>query len=107
MPELFKANSVRGEIFSGSPSANKKPAINPPIMMPPAKNRLHDSFLQLYFRKGISKGKHAAQIWRSVDETPSVLLPAINNAGTIKPIITPPTYQGQDCLRKSCINRIE
>src|SRR5881227_3587194 len=43
----------------------------------------------------------AAQISRSDADTPKDLFPAIKSAGTISPMSTPPTYQGQDCLRNS------
>ena len=46
----------------------------------------------------------AAQIWRSEDDMPNVLLPDINKAGTIKPIKGPATYQAQGCFKKSIMN---
>jgi hypothetical protein len=48
-------------------------------------------------------GKQAAQIWRMLEDIPKCLLPKINNAGTIKPMIAPATYQVQGCLKNSII----
>ena len=48
-------------------------------------------------------GKQAAQIWRILDEIPKCLLPKINNAGTIKPMILPAAYQVHGCFKNSII----
>jgi hypothetical protein len=48
-------------------------------------------------------GKQAAQIWRILDEIPKCLLPKINNAGTIKPMILPAAYLVHGCFKNSII----
>jgi hypothetical protein len=73
----------------------KRKEINPPINIPKTKNRFHNSFFQLYLKKGILAGKQAAHIWRNEDEIPNVLLPSINRTGTVRPISGPATYHGQ------------
>ncbi len=44
---------------------------------------------------------HAAQMWRSDDEIPSVLLPANKRAGTASPINGPAMYHGHGWRKSS------
>jgi hypothetical protein len=52
-------------------------------------------------KKEILAGKQAAQMCLNDEETPSLLLPMINNNGTVNPIKGPATYHGQGCLINS------
>ena len=71
-----------------------------------SKNKFQNSFLQLYLKNLIFAGKQAAHIWRKLEDKPNVLLPMMSNAGTIKPIIVPATYQGQGAFKFSIISNI-
>src|SRR5690606_32479436 len=71
--------------------------------MPNTKNRFHTSFFQSYLKNGMPAGTHEAQMCRSEELIPNDLFPKINNAGTVKPISGPATYQGHGCLINSII----
>ena len=48
----------------------------------------------------------SAQIWRSEEEAPSILLPQKSRMGMVAPIKGPTTYQGQGPSKKSVISFI-
>ncbi len=48
-------------------------------------------------------GKQAAQICRSDEEIPNVLLPVISKSGTVRPISGPASHQGQGCFIHTAI----
>ena len=52
-------------------------------------------------KKGIFAGRQAAHTCRSDEEIPKVLLPNINNVGTVKPIRGPAIYQAQGFVPNS------
>ena len=87
-----------GSTVTGLGFDKKNAVITPPSKMPPTKKRFHASFFHSYRKKEMSPGKHAAQICRKDEEMPKVLLPKINNKGTVSPISGPATYHGQGCL---------
>src|SRR5436305_14828366 len=72
--------------------------------MPPAKNKFHTSFFQLYLKNEISAGKHAAQMCRKLEERPNTRLPRINSTGTISPMSGPDIHHGHGCLMTSIIS---
>jgi len=77
--------------------------MKPPANIPVTKIRFQFSFFQLYWKKGIFAGIQAAQICRSEELMPNVLLPNISNSGTVRPISGPDIYQGHGCCIQSII----
>jgi len=54
-------------------------------------------------KKAMLEGKQAAQVWRSDEEMPKVLLARSKSNGTISPMIGPATYQGQGSYSNALI----
>jgi len=75
------------------------PAIHPPMIIPNANIKFHDSAFQSYLKNLTLVGMHMAQIWRKDDEIPNALLPNKSKSGTINPINGPVIYQGQGCVK--------
>jgi hypothetical protein len=75
-----------------------KPAIHPPMIMPNAKIKFHDSAFQSYLKNLTLVGMHMAQMCRNEEEMPNALLPNKSKSGIINPISGPVIYQGQGCI---------
>lgn len=94
LPKSFTPNAFKSMIVDSAISISfgfdiKKVAINPPIAVPSTKFKFQISFFQLYLKKGIFAGIHAAQICLKEDDIPKVLFPRISKVGTVNPINRP------------------
>src|SRR5690606_28647395 len=87
--------AVLGETTIGSGLLRRGVATNPPIRIPPTKNRFQAYRFQSYLKNGIFAGTQAAQMCVSEEEILRCLLPSNSKAGTASPITAPATYQGQ------------
>lgn len=103
---MESSDTKSGCTVIGAGLDKKLAEITPPKKIPKTKNKFHTSFRQLYLKKGILVGRHAAQICLSDELIPKDLLPNINNAGTVSPMSGPATYQGQGDLMSSKISII-
>jgi len=74
------------------------PAIHPPMIMPNANTKFHDSAFQSYLKNLTLVGMHMAQMCRNEEEMPNALLPNKSKSGIINPISGPVIYQGQGCI---------
>jgi hypothetical protein len=101
IPCLLRESTRCGFKATGLGLFNQAAVTIPPRIIPVAKNRFHVSFFQLYLKKDILEGKHAAHICLKVEEIPNDLFPKINNNGTVNPIRGPATYHGQGACNHS------
>src|SRR2546426_12654915 len=84
--------------------ASNTPPTKPPATTPRMKTRFHNpSRRQSYLKYATFPGKHAAQIWRKLLETPNGLLPIASRLTATRPRSGPVTYHGQGRCNSSVI----
>jgi len=100
-PEKFVTPNAVILSMAGSDNAmgfgflNTIPAIQPPMIMPNANIKFHDSDFQSYLKNLTLVGMHMAHMCRNEDEMPNALLLNKSKSGIINPISGPVIYQGQ------------